>query len=51
MIADELRALQSPDEAIFYTSGRASNESAFLYGVFCAALRHEQHAGLLQHVP
>jgi molybdopterin-dependent oxidoreductase alpha subunit len=34
MIADELNALESPDEAIFYTSGRASNESAFLYGVF-----------------
>ena len=34
MIADELRALSSPDEAIFYTSGRASNESAFLYSVF-----------------
>ena len=34
MIADELNRLESPDEAIFYTSGRASNESAFLYGVF-----------------
>ena len=34
MIADELNALESPDEAIFYTSGRASNESAFLYAVF-----------------
>ena len=34
MIAEELRALESPDEAIFYTSGRASNESAFLYGTF-----------------
>jgi molybdopterin-dependent oxidoreductase alpha subunit len=34
MIADELNALESPDEAIFYTSGRASNESAFLFGVF-----------------
>jgi molybdopterin-dependent oxidoreductase alpha subunit len=34
MIADELNALTSPDEAIFYTSGRASNESAFLYSVF-----------------
>jgi molybdopterin-dependent oxidoreductase alpha subunit len=34
MVADELNALASPDEAIFYTSGRASNESAFLYGVF-----------------
>jgi molybdopterin-dependent oxidoreductase alpha subunit len=34
MIADELKALESPNEAVFYTSGRASNESAFLYGVF-----------------
>jgi molybdopterin-dependent oxidoreductase alpha subunit len=31
MIAGELRKLGSPDEALFYTSGRASNEAAFLY--------------------
>jgi molybdopterin-dependent oxidoreductase alpha subunit len=30
----ELRALESPGEASFYTSGRASNEAAFLYGLF-----------------
>ncbi len=30
-IADALNALASPDEAIFYTSGRTSNEAAFLY--------------------
>src|SRR5215475_3123254 len=30
MIADELNALASPDEAAFYTSGRTSNEAAFL---------------------
>ena len=30
----ELNALSSPDEAIFYTSGRASNEAAFLYQLF-----------------
>ncbi len=30
----ELRALASPDEAAFYTSGRASNEAAFLYQLF-----------------
>ena len=30
-IADHLRSLGSPDEAIFYTSGRTSNEAAFLY--------------------
>src|SRR5215213_9260944 len=31
LIADELRALDSPNEAVFYTSGRTSNEAAFLY--------------------
>ncbi len=31
LIADELRALESPNEAVFYTSGRTSNEAAFLY--------------------
>jgi molybdopterin-dependent oxidoreductase alpha subunit len=31
LVAGELRALASPDEAIFYTSGRTSNEAAFLY--------------------
>jgi molybdopterin-dependent oxidoreductase alpha subunit len=34
MIADELNKLASPDEALFYTSGRASNEAAFCYGLF-----------------
>ncbi len=34
LIADELNALVSPDEAIFYTSGRTSNEAAFLYQLF-----------------
>ncbi|WP_067683071.1 FdhF/YdeP family oxidoreductase [Nocardia miyunensis] len=31
LIAEELRALDSPDEALFYTSGRTANETAFLY--------------------
>ncbi|MBB1242952.1 FdhF/YdeP family oxidoreductase [Streptomyces durbertensis] len=31
LVAGELRALGSPDEAVFYTSGRTSNEAAFLY--------------------
>ncbi|MGK2903022.1 MAG: FdhF/YdeP family oxidoreductase [Mycobacterium sp.] len=31
LIADHLNALASPDEALFYTSGRTSNEAAFLY--------------------
>jgi len=30
-VADALRALDDPNEAIFYTSGRTSNEAAFLY--------------------
>lgn len=34
LIARELNALGSPDEAVFYTSGRASNEAAFLYQLF-----------------
>jgi molybdopterin-dependent oxidoreductase alpha subunit len=33
-IAEALRRLDSPDEAAFYTSGRASNEAAFLYQLF-----------------
>ncbi|KQO01541.1 MULTISPECIES: FdhF/YdeP family oxidoreductase [unclassified Arthrobacter] len=31
VIVDELAALDSPDEAVFYTSGRTSNEAAFVY--------------------
>jgi molybdopterin-dependent oxidoreductase alpha subunit len=34
IIAEELNSLASPDEAIFYTSGRTSNEAAFLYQLF-----------------
>jgi molybdopterin-dependent oxidoreductase alpha subunit len=34
LIGDRLRALASPSEAIFYTSGRTSNEAAFLYQLF-----------------
>jgi len=34
LIGQELRSLNSPDEASFYTSGRASNEAAFVYGLF-----------------
>jgi molybdopterin-dependent oxidoreductase alpha subunit len=34
LVAAELKALPAPDEAIFYTSGRASNEAAFLYQLF-----------------
>ncbi|MFC9997056.1 FdhF/YdeP family oxidoreductase [Nocardia sp. NPDC127526] len=31
LIADTLRGLSTPDEAVFYTSGRTANETAFLY--------------------
>ncbi|WP_406860303.1 FdhF/YdeP family oxidoreductase [Streptomyces sp. HUAS MG47] len=34
IVAEELRALASPDEALFYTSGRTSNEAAFLLQLF-----------------
>jgi len=34
LIARELQALPDPNEAIFYTSGRTSNEAAFLYQLF-----------------
>tara|TARA_R110002051_G_scaffold65839_3_gene119499 strand:- start:13800 stop:16103 length:2304 start_codon:yes stop_codon:yes gene_type:complete len=37
LIATELENLSSPNEAIFYTSGRSSNEAAFLYGMFARA--------------
>ncbi len=33
-IATHLNGLASPDEATFYTSGRTSNEAAFLYQLF-----------------
>ncbi|HET9712096.1 MAG TPA: FdhF/YdeP family oxidoreductase, partial [Pyrinomonadaceae bacterium] len=34
LIAAELNSLNYPDQAIFYTSGRTSNEAAFLYQLF-----------------
>ncbi|BBH15785.1 formate dehydrogenase [Nocardioides baekrokdamisoli] len=37
LIADELNDLASPDEAMFYTSGRVSNEAAFLLQLFARA--------------
>ena len=37
MIADRLNGLDSPDEAVFYTSGRTSNEAAFAYQLFVRA--------------
>ncbi|KAB2345109.1 FdhF/YdeP family oxidoreductase [Actinomadura rudentiformis] len=37
LLATELNALDSPDEALFYTSGRTSNEAAFAYQLFARA--------------
>ena len=34
VMARELQALPTPDAAVFYTSGRTSNEAAFLYQLF-----------------
>ena len=38
LIGTSLKALSSPNEALFYTSGRASNEVAYLYQLFGRAL-------------
>jgi molybdopterin-dependent oxidoreductase alpha subunit len=37
-IAGTLRALDDPDQAVFYTSGRTSNEAAFLYQLLVRGL-------------
>ncbi len=37
-IAAAIRGLDSPDQAVFYTSGRTSNEAAFLYQLFVREL-------------
>ncbi len=34
IISDNLKQCSTPDEAVFYTSGRTSNEAAFLYQLF-----------------
>ncbi|MFI8194445.1 FdhF/YdeP family oxidoreductase [Streptomyces sp. NPDC085946] len=38
LMAEELTSLDSPDQAVFYTSGRASNEAAFVLQLFARAL-------------
>jgi molybdopterin-dependent oxidoreductase alpha subunit len=59
LIAHELRALDSPDEALFYTSGRLNNEAAFLLQLFaraygtnnlpdCSNMCHESSGSALQ---
>ncbi len=62
LIAQQLNGLSSPHEASFYTSGRASNEAAFLYGLFarqfgtnnlpdCSNMCHESSGlGLTQSI-
>ncbi|SOD58488.1 oxidoreductase alpha (molybdopterin) subunit [Streptomyces zhaozhouensis] len=58
LVAEELTALDSPDEAVFYTSGRTSNEAAFLYQLLarefgtnnlpdCSNLCHESSGSAL----
>ena len=37
MIAKALNSTESPDRSVFYTSGRTSNEAAFLYQAFVRA--------------
>jgi formate dehydrogenase major subunit len=37
IVAEKLTSLPNPDEAAFYTSGRTSNEAAFLYQLFIRA--------------
>lgn len=59
LVAQELNACTSPDEASFYTSGRASNEAAFLYQLFvrqygtnnlpdCSNMCHESSGAALK---
>lgn len=38
LIGTALSNLQHPDEAVFYTSGRSSNEAAYLYGLMARRL-------------
>ncbi len=62
LVGEKLRGLASPHEAIFYTSGRTSNEAAFLYQLFvrrfgtnnlpdCSNMCHESSgAGLTETI-
>jgi molybdopterin-dependent oxidoreductase alpha subunit len=61
LIARELNALSSPNEAIFYTSGKAPNEVAFAYQLFvrqfgtnnlpdCSNMCHEASGTALTNV-
>ena len=59
LVAEELRSLDSPDQAAFYTSGKVSNEAAFVYQLFarsfgtnnlpdCSNMCHESSGAALQ---
>ncbi|WP_139977698.1 FdhF/YdeP family oxidoreductase [Nocardioides litoris] len=37
LMGERLRGLESPDEAVFYTSGKTSNEAAYTYQLFARA--------------
>ena len=50
-IAIQLNILSSPDEAVFYTSGRTSNEAAFLYQLFVREYGTNNLPRLQQYVP
>jgi molybdopterin-dependent oxidoreductase alpha subunit len=61
LIARELNGLASPNEASFYTSGKAPNEAAFAYQLFvrqfgtnnlpdCSNMCHESSGTALTHV-
>jgi molybdopterin-dependent oxidoreductase alpha subunit len=60
LVADRLHALPTPDAAAFYTSGRTSNEAAFLYQLLvrrfgtnnlpdCSNMCHESSGAALAH--
>ena len=51
LIAKHLKNLASPNQAEFYTSGRASNEAAFLYQLFVRAFGTNNFPRLFEHVP
>ena len=59
-IGNKLKSLASPNDAVFYTSGRTSNEAAFLYQLFvrlfgtnnlpdCSNMCHESSGVAMTH--
>ena len=49
-IGEYLSQLTDPNRAVFYTSGRTSNEAAYVYQLFVRA-SGTNNPRLLQHVP